>query len=70
LYEIVELPQQINHIFWTHIDVGEEALNGILCEGQRAAWMSRAQIRDTQVAFGFGAFVERFFDRLERGSLG
>ncbi|MGB7950810.1 MAG: NUDIX domain-containing protein [Candidatus Binatia bacterium] len=70
LYEIVELPQQINHIFWTRIDVGEEVLNSILCEGQRAAWMSRAQIRDTQVAFGFGAFVERFFDRLERGVLG
>ena len=69
LYEIVELPQQINHIFWTRIDVDEEVLNRILCEGQRAAWMSRTEIRATEVAFDFGRFVERFFDCLERGNL-
>jgi len=63
LYEIVEFPQQINYLFCTRIDVSEEVLNRILCEGQRAAWMSRAQVRKTEVAFGLGTVVERFFDR-------
>ena len=70
LCEIMELPQQVNYIFWTRIDAGEELLNKILCEGQRAAWMSRAQIRNTTIAFGFGTVVEKFFDRLEEGMLG
>lgn len=70
LYEIVELPKQINYIFWTRIGASEEMLNRILCEGQRAAWMSRAQIRNTAIAFGFGTVVEKFFDRLEQGMLG
>jgi len=70
MYEIVEFPQQINYLFWTRIDVSEEVLNRILCEGQRAAWMSRAQVRKTKVAFGFGTIVERFFGRLEQGILG
>jgi 8-oxo-dGTP diphosphatase len=70
LYEIMELPQQVNYIFWTRIDTSEELLNKILCEGQRVAWMSRAQIRNTEVAFGFGPIVEKFFDRLEEGMLG
>ena len=69
-YEIMELPEQINYIFWTRIDISEEMLNKILCEGQRAAWMSRAQVRKTTVAFGFGTVVEKFFDRLEQGMLG
>jgi hypothetical protein len=70
LYDIVKFPQQINYLFWTRIDVSEEVLNRILCEGQRAAWMSRAQVRKTKVAFGFGTIVERFFGRLEQGILG
>jgi 8-oxo-dGTP diphosphatase len=70
MYDIVELPQQINYLFWTRTDVSEELLNRILCEGQRAAWMSRAQVRKTEVAFGFGTLLERFFDRLEQGTLG
>jgi 8-oxo-dGTP diphosphatase len=70
LYEVVESSQQINYLFWTRIDVSEAVLNRILCEGQRAAWMSRAQVRKTEVAFGFGTVVEGFFDRLEQGMLG
>ena len=70
LCEIMELPQEVNYIFWTRIDASEELLNKILCEGQRAAWMSRAQIRNTTIAFGFGTVVEKFFDRLEEGMLG
>ena len=70
LYEIVEFPRQINYLFCTRINVSEEVLNRILCEGQRAAWMSRAQVRKTNVAFGFGTVVERFFDGLEQGVLG
>jgi 8-oxo-dGTP diphosphatase len=70
LYEIVEFPQQINYVFWTRIDVSEGWLNGILCEGQRAAWVSRAQLRNTTVAFGFGTIAERFFDNLEQGMFG
>lgn len=70
LYEVVEFPQQINYIFWTRIDADKEWLNSILCEGQRVAWMSRAQVRNTTIAFGFGTIAERFFDNLERGMLG
>jgi len=70
LCEIMELPQEVNYIFWTRIDASEELLNKILCEGQRAPWMSRAQIRNTTIAFGFGTVVEKFFDRLEEGMLG
>ena len=40
-------------------------LNRILCAGQYAAWMSRAQVRKTKVAFGFGTVIERFCDREE-----
>jgi hypothetical protein len=40
-------------------------LNRILCAGQCAAWMSRAQVRKTKVAFGFGTVIERFCDREE-----
>jgi 8-oxo-dGTP diphosphatase len=70
MYDIVEFPQQINYFFWTRIDTSEETLTQILREGQRAAWMSRAQVQNTTVAFGFGMIVERFFDRLEQGRLG
>ncbi|HEY7322711.1 MAG TPA: hypothetical protein VIE89_34545 [Candidatus Binatia bacterium] len=31
--------------------------------------MTRAEIRETTVAFGFGAVVEEFFDRLAQGML-
>jgi 8-oxo-dGTP diphosphatase len=67
MYEIVEFPEQINYFFWTRIDASEETLNKILREGQRATWMSLAQVRKTTIAFGFGMIVERFFDRLEQG---
>jgi 8-oxo-dGTP diphosphatase len=69
-YEVVEFPERTSHFFWTRIDVSADVLNRILCEGQRAAWMSRAQIYQTKVAFGFGEILERFFDRLEKGMLG
>jgi hypothetical protein len=36
-YKTVELGQQIHYIFWTRIDASEDALNRILCEGQRVA---------------------------------
>jgi 8-oxo-dGTP diphosphatase len=39
-YKTVELGQQIHYIFWTRIDASEDALNRILCEGQRVAWMT------------------------------
>ena len=70
MYEVMKFPQQTNYLFWTRIDVSEEVLNRILCEGQRAAWMSRAQVRKTKVAFEFGTVVEQFFDKLEQGILG
>jgi len=69
-YEVMELPEHVNHIFWTRIDVSAEVLNRILCEGQRARWMSRAEVRKTEVAFDFGIVVEHFFDKLEKGMLG
>ena len=70
MYEVMKFPQQTIYLFWTRIDVSEEALNRILCEGQRAAWMSRAQVRKTKVAFEFGTVVEQFFEKLEQGILG
>jgi hypothetical protein len=70
MYEVMEFPQRTNYLFWTRIDISEEVLNRILCEGQRAAWMSRAQVGKTKVAFGFGTVVEQFFERLEQGILG
>ena len=69
LYEIVQFPQQINHVFWTRIDVSAEVLNRILREGQCVAWMNQAQVRQTKVAFGFGRIVEQFYHRLEQGTL-
>jgi 8-oxo-dGTP diphosphatase len=69
-YKVMEFADHLNHIFWTRIDVSEEVLNRILCEGQSACWMSRAEIRTTQIAFDFGIVVEEFFDKLEQGLLG
>jgi len=68
-YKVMEFADHVNHIFWTRIDASEELLNRILCEGQRARWMSRADVRKTQIAFNFGIVVEEFFDRLEQGML-
>jgi 8-oxo-dGTP diphosphatase len=69
-YTVMEFTDHVNHIFWTRIDVSEEVLNRILCEGQRARWMSRAEVRKTEVAFDFGIVVEEFFDKLEKGIFG
>jgi 8-oxo-dGTP diphosphatase len=69
-YKVMEFADHVNHIFWTRIDVREEVLNRILCEGQCARWMSRAEVRKTEVAFDFGIVVEEFFDKLEKGMLG
>jgi 8-oxo-dGTP diphosphatase len=70
MYEVMEFPHQTNYLFWTRIHVSEEVLNRILCEGQRAAWMSRARVRKTKLAFEFGTVVEQFFEKLEQGILG
>ena len=70
VYNVMEFSDHVNHIFWTRINVREEVLNRILCEGQRARWMSRAEVRKTEVPFDFGIVVEEFFDKLEQGMLG
>src|SRR5262249_15665107 len=69
-YKVMEFSDHVNHIVWTRIDVSEEVLNRILCEGQSARWMSRVDVRNTQIAFNFWIVVEEFFDRLEHGTLG
>ena len=69
-YTVMEFTDHVNNIFWTRIDVSEEVLNRILCEGQRARWMSRAEVRKIEVAFDFGIVVERFFEKLEKDMLG
>ncbi|MCX5919435.1 MAG: NUDIX domain-containing protein [Deltaproteobacteria bacterium] len=66
-FQVVEFPERIDHLFWTRIDVKEETLNRILCEGQRAAWMSLGDIRRVKVASGFRDVLEAFFEKLERG---
>jgi 8-oxo-dGTP diphosphatase len=68
-FQVVEFPERIDHLFWTRIDVKEETLNRILCEGQRAAWMSLGNIRRVKVASGFRDVLEAFFEKLERGLL-
>lgn len=69
VYEVVEFPERVDHLFWTRVDVSEDMLNRILREGQRASWMSRAQIRKARLASGFADVLETFFDRLENGLL-
>lgn len=68
-FQVIEFPERIDHLFWTRIDIKEETLNRILCEGQRAAWMNLEDIRRIKVASGFRDVLEAFFEKLEKGLL-
>jgi hypothetical protein len=67
--QVVEFPERIDHFFWTRLDVPAEALNRVLREGQRVAWMSLEAIRGVKVAFGVKDIIEAFLARVEKGEL-
>jgi 8-oxo-dGTP diphosphatase len=59
LFSKIEFEDRIEYTFWARADLDIDEIE--LTEGQKLEWFSRDEARQTRLAYGFNAIVEKFY---------